>query len=80
MHRGSRFLGVLEGPELTLLRRMEVIITDPRHHGLRILREKTISHRRFDNWSFASLPSAEAYVVPAQAEDIFIQMLTDRLP
>ena len=35
---------------------MEVIIRDPRHARLRVLREAPIACRRFDNWTFGSLP------------------------
>ena len=50
------FSGTLEGPERRVLARMEVIIRDPRHARLRVLREAPIACRRFDNWTFGSLP------------------------
>jgi hypothetical protein len=56
IHQGEVFSGTLEGPERRVLARMEVIIRDPRHSRLRVLREAPIQCRRFQNWSFASLP------------------------
>lgn len=56
LFQGDTFCGVLEGPRRALFVRMEVIITDPRHHSLRILREEAILERRFSNWSFGALP------------------------
>jgi hypothetical protein len=37
---------------------MEVIIRDPRHSRLRVLRVAPVLGRRFANWSFGSLPEA----------------------
>ena len=56
LHQGDVFSGTLEGPERRVLQRMEVIIRDPRHASVRVLREACIATRRFDNWSFGSLP------------------------
>jgi hypothetical protein len=58
IHQGDVFSGTLEGPERRVLARMEVIIRDPRHSRVRVLREAPISCRRFENWSFGSLPEA----------------------
>lgn len=80
LHRGDRFFAALEGPDRVLLRRMEVIIVDPRHHQLRILRERRVETRRFENWSFAALPDAGAGSGSGRAEDALITMLAGRLP
>lgn len=56
IHQGCVFSGTLEGPERRILARMEVIIRDPRHSRLRVLREAPIVTRRFENWSFGALP------------------------
>lgn len=56
LYQGDTFCGVLEGPRRVVFARMEVIITDPRHHSLRILREEDIAQRRFSNWTFGALP------------------------
>ena len=56
LHQGDMFSGTLEGPERKVLARMEVIIRDPRHARVRVLRESSISERRFENWSFGTLP------------------------
>jgi hypothetical protein len=71
LHQDGRFYGVMEGPQSRVFRRMEVIITDRRHSGVRILREVPISERRFESWSFGALPlmsghgaeSPEAFVL-----------------
>ena len=70
VHQGDTFSGALEGPERRVLARMEVIIRDPRHSRLRVLREAPVQGRRFANWSFGSLPEAndgsdrgEAFIV-----------------
>ena len=39
-----------------MLARMEVIIRDPRHARLRVLREAAIACRRFDNWTLRLAP------------------------
>jgi hypothetical protein len=56
LHQGTSFYGVLEGPRRRVFQRMEAVIADRRHSGLRILREEPIDSRRFANWSFGLLP------------------------
>jgi hypothetical protein len=58
LHQGECFSSTLEGPERRVLQRMEVIIRDPRHARVRVLLETCISTRRFDNWSFGSVPDS----------------------
>ena len=38
---------------------MEVIIRDPRHSRVRVLREAAVTGRRFENWSFGALPEGQ---------------------
>jgi Sensors of blue-light using FAD len=81
VHQGRCFGGVLEGPRRAVFERMEAIAVDPRHEEVRILREKAIRRRRFDNWSFAALP-APAPRPDTQAggsADTFIASLARRL-
>lgn len=59
IHGGSRFYAVLEGPRRRVFARMEVIITDPRHRALRIVREEPIPAQRFANWSFGRIPDED---------------------
>jgi hypothetical protein len=54
--QGDFFYVLMEGPRRRVLSRMETVITDDRHRGLRILLEDPITTRRFANWSFARLP------------------------
>ena len=77
--RGSYFYGVLEGFERRTLTCMERIVADHRHRGIRILREETVSSRRFRNWTFAALPPPAFRLSPAEAEDDFIRTLSQRL-
>jgi hypothetical protein len=56
---------------------MEEIITDRRHNRLRILREESIPRRRFENWSFGTLPAASQGTVTVPEE--FIWNLSRRL-
>jgi hypothetical protein len=80
IYREGRFFAALEGVERALLRRMELIITDPRHFDLRILSERRITARRFENWSFAVLPSGGGSPARGRADDALIAMLAGRLP
>jgi hypothetical protein len=79
LHRGSCFCGVLEGPRREVFARMEAIATDSRHEGLKILREESIRRRRFDNWSFASLPGPQPTSEDREGADAFIRTLAHRL-
>ena len=80
IHREGRFFAVLEGPERALLRRMEIILTDPRHFDLRILSERHIPARRFENWSFAVLSAAAGGATRDKADNALLAMLAGRLP
>jgi hypothetical protein len=77
--QGGFFYGVMEGPSRRVLARMEIIITDPRHRGMRILREEPIEHRRFANWSFGQIPDDPARNLDPDAPDPFIFDLSRRL-
>jgi hypothetical protein len=70
---------VLEGPRRLVFARMEAIATDPRHEDLKILREEPIRRRRFDNWSFATLPAPRADGDEGDGADAFIRSLAQRL-
>ncbi len=58
IHQGGRFHGVLEGPQRSLFARMEVIMADPRHQKLAVVRENAVDERRFQNWSIGFLPES----------------------
>lgn len=51
LYRDGRFLQVLEGPEEPLRRLMDVLATDERHTGLRVLFEEPLTTRQFPNWT-----------------------------
>jgi hypothetical protein len=77
LHYGASFYGVLEGPRARVFARMEAIIVDGRHSAVRVLREESVTSRRFDNWSFSSLPNA-GRGTSAPSEE-FIRSLARRL-
>jgi hypothetical protein len=77
LHEGDSFYAVLEGPRRRLLARMERIITDRRHSGVEILLEAATADRRFDSWSFGSLPDSARPHGSAGAE--FLRILRCRL-
>lgn len=78
LHQGPRFYGVLEGPTRALFSRMEAIVTDPRHRNVVVLREDTITERRFRNWSFGLLPSTARPPVQGATVD-FIRDIARRM-
>lgn len=51
LYRDGRFLQVLEGPEEPLRALMDVLATDERHTGLRVLFEEPLRTRQFPNWT-----------------------------
>lgn len=54
------FLQILEGEKGDVLDLMERIKRDPRHHGVKVYRERETDERAFASWSMAYLsPSAE---------------------
>jgi hypothetical protein len=75
---GGRFYGLLEGPQRRVFARMERIITDPRHRSLCILREDTVSERRFSNWSFSRMPDGDDTRGDPAALDRFLLGLAAR--
>lgn len=77
--QGGHFYGIMEGPRKRILQRMEVIITDARHSGLRILREEAIEARRFANWSFGRLPDEPQRRLGTTQPGSFIFDLSRRL-
>jgi hypothetical protein len=76
---GAHFYGIMEGPQEALLERMEVIITDDRHHGLRILGEDQVSSRRFSDWRLFHLPAHLGTGVDRAPGPAFIFELSRRL-
>lgn len=80
LHQSPRFYGVLEGPSRRLLRRMEVIVADPRHFRLRVLREEPIGQRRFQDWTLGFAPSTAQNFGKDDGTVDFIQTLARRLP
>ena len=53
LHRGGRFLQVLEGEADAVRRRYERIAVDPRHGDLVRVAEEDVPERRFPDWSMA---------------------------
>jgi hypothetical protein len=78
IHQGGRFHGVLEGGQRALFSRMEAIATDPRHHGLVVIREDSVASRRFQNWSVGFLPDSHD-LAGGDAAAEFLRDLTGRM-
>ncbi len=78
LYQGDTFCGVLEGSRRAVFARMEVIITDPRHRAVQIVREDEIAARRFGNWTFGSLPVPPVPSGFGRAEQ-FLRALGERL-
>lgn len=78
IHQGGRFHGVLEGPQRPLFARMEVIMRDPRHRKLVVVREDEITERRFRNWSVGFLPASSELATDDAAVQ-FLRGLTSRI-
>lgn len=79
LHQGSSFYGVLEGEPRHVFARMEVVIIDPRHREVRVLREEPIAVRRFENWTFGDLPDVAVGPSNPMPSEAFILNLTRRL-
>jgi hypothetical protein len=73
------FYGLMEGPQAALLDVMESIITDPRHHGLRILSEEQACSRRFREWRIFHLPGCQRTAPERPPAPAFIFELSRRL-
>ncbi|MCS5716175.1 BLUF domain-containing protein [Herbiconiux sp. CPCC 205716] len=56
LYRDGRFLQVLEGPEPSVRRRMEVIAGDSRHVDVLVLLEEGLNERRFPDWTMGFVP------------------------
>lgn len=74
LHQGDSFYGVLEGAERRLFGQMEGLILDPRIKEVRVLREETIASRRFENWSFGTLPPSQQG--SSSTEDFILSIAT----
>ncbi|MEV7691891.1 BLUF domain-containing protein [Microbacterium sp. NPDC089189] len=59
LYRAGRFVQVLEGPEQTVRRLVDVIRADPRHTGMRILVEENVREREFGDWTMGYEPISE---------------------
>jgi hypothetical protein len=78
LYQGDSFYCVLEGPRHRVFQRMETIICDRRHSRVEILREDSVTNRRFDNWSFGILPKGQRSPTAGHPE-AFIRSLAARL-
>jgi Sensors of blue-light using FAD len=79
LHQGGGFYGVLEGPRRRLLARMERIVTDRRHGRIDVLLEAPAAERRFETWTFGSLPTLDDAAMRPPPADDFIRSLGRRL-
>jgi len=54
LHRGRRFMQVLEGERDPVLATVARIRSDPRHKAIVALSERALPERQFGNWAMAS--------------------------
>lgn len=64
VHRGGRFMQLLEGPYDAVMATYSRILEDPRHDEVRLLVEESIHTRRFPEWSMAYDREADGVAVP----------------
>ncbi|MBE7162846.1 MAG: BLUF domain-containing protein, partial [Williamsia herbipolensis] len=60
--KDGRFMQLLEGPAISVEDRFAAIGRDPRHTGVRTILREEIPERRFEDWSMAYAPLADADV------------------
>ena len=51
----NSFVQVLEGEDAPITRLLAAIESDPRHNNMRILSDRTVDFRNFEEWSMASV-------------------------
>lgn len=69
VHRGGRFMQLLEGPYDAVLSTYQRILADDRHDDVRLLAEESIHTRRFPEWSMAYDRDADGAEVPEGFSD-----------
>lgn len=79
LHQAPGFHAVLEGPARHVLARMEIIITDPRHTGVHVVREEAVVAPRFGNWQLLQLPAVSGGGLHPTAAAGFVAEFARRL-
>jgi len=64
VHRGGRFMQLLEGPHDAVVATYARIVGDERHDDVRLLVEESIHTRRFPDWSMAYDREADGNGLP----------------
>ncbi|MCL9665400.1 BLUF domain-containing protein [Curtobacterium albidum] len=64
VHRGGRFMQLLEGPYDAVMATYGRIVADERHDEVRLLVEESIHTRRFPEWSMAYDRDSDGVEVP----------------
>ncbi|WIE76745.1 BLUF domain-containing protein [Curtobacterium sp. MCSS17_007] len=64
VHRGGRFMQLLEGPYDAVMATYARILEDDRHDEVRLLVEESIHTRRFPEWSMAYDRESDGVEVP----------------
>ncbi len=72
LHRGGRFLQVLEGPQAMVEDTFIRIVTDPRHHALALLSRRVLMQRQFGDWAMAGLDGDEESAVITRVGGIVV--------
>lgn len=76
---GNSTVGVLEGHRETVLSHIELMLCDLEGSGLRVLREATISVRRFASWSASGLCDAGRLSERDEGEEFVGRTFADTL-
>lgn len=80
LFHAGRFVQIIEGSEVKLRERYEVISADPRHRVIQVVREREIAERQFPEWTMGFRPlSNEAAAQLEGFEDILVRTGRARL-
>ncbi|MEJ6397076.1 BLUF domain-containing protein [Yoonia sp. 208BN28-4] len=58
-YNGRNFCQLLEGEEATIRSLLAAIEKDPRHSGFKLLDEKQVQNRKFENWSMKEIDALD---------------------
>jgi hypothetical protein len=70
LYKDGNFMQVLEGDEVAVRTLYDKVARDPRHRGLLVLLQGTLTERQFPDWSmgFRDLNAADVLAVPGYDE------------